>query len=306
MGVKDIMMPKIFISYRRDDSRKDAGRIYDRLVEAFGKPNVFKDVDSIPMGRDFRGVLREAVAQCDVQLVIIGKSWLNITDDRGSRRLDNPGDFVRIEVESALQRDGCLVVPVLVDGASMPRADDLPPELRELAFKNAVIVRDDPDFHNDVTRIIHSLGGGPARRPEPIVAPFDAHEPVPDAVEPDTAVAGDLQVLFPNAVTYSVSRQNRTLHIGRVELKNTSRKAVPAGWRIKLVLLRPVDFRVTLTDTIILSAFAPGSIIPIGPYTVDLPNDITSSKDIWHVELYVISSERHENLLFRSAGFLFS
>ncbi|MBL8154175.1 MAG: SUMF1/EgtB/PvdO family nonheme iron enzyme [Anaerolineae bacterium] len=169
-------MSHIFISYRRADSRKDAGRIYDRLVEAFGKPNVFKDVDDIPMGRDFRGVLREAVAQCDVQLVIIGKSWLTITDEKGQRRLDNPGDFVRIEVETALQRDHCLVIPVLVDNASMPGADELPLELRELAFKNATPVRDDPDFHNDVTKIIRSLGG--TASPTKPAAVFDVHEAI--------------------------------------------------------------------------------------------------------------------------------
>lgn len=164
-------MPKIFISYRRADSRKDAGRIYDRFVEAFGKENIFKDVDSIPLGKDFRGVLREAVAQCDILFAIIGKQWLTVTDEKGQRRLDNAGDFVRIEIESALQRDSCLVIPVLVDNAPMPRADDLPLDLRELAFKNATVVRDDPDFHPDVTRIIRELertyGKGAASTPHP-------------------------------------------------------------------------------------------------------------------------------------------
>lgn len=170
-------MPKIFISYRRADSRKDAGRIYDRLVEAFGKDSVFKDVDDIPIGRDFRGVLREAVAQCDVQLVIIGKSWISITDENGNRRLDNPGDFVRIEVETALQRENCRVIPVLVDSAPMPRADELPLDLRELAFKNAAQVRDDPDFHADVTRIIRSLGGEAAAKPSATTT-FDVHDAI--------------------------------------------------------------------------------------------------------------------------------
>lgn len=151
-------MPKIFISYRRADSRKDAGRIYDRLVEAFGKTNIFKDVDNIPVGDDFRGVLSEAVNKCEVVLAIIGKEWLNIKDADGKRRLDYVGDFVRIEIQTGLQRGGrCLVVPVLVDGAGMPSADDLPSDLRELAFKNASRVRDDPDFHNDVARLISEL-----------------------------------------------------------------------------------------------------------------------------------------------------
>nr|MCU0479923.1 TIR domain-containing protein [Anaerolineae bacterium] len=151
-------MVKIFISYRRADSKKDAGRIYDRLVEAFGKHNIFKDVDNIELGDDFRGVLREAVAGCDILLAIIGKQWLNITDEKtGKRRLDNPDDFVRIEIESALQRDKCLVIPLLVDGAFMPSGDELPLNLRELAFKNATTVRDDPDFHKDVDKLIDSI-----------------------------------------------------------------------------------------------------------------------------------------------------
>jgi formylglycine-generating enzyme required for sulfatase activity len=152
-------MLKIFISYRRADSRKDAGRIYDRLMQAFGVENVFIDVnnDNIPLGKDFRGVLRESVAKCDVVLALIGKAWLNIADDQGNRRLDNPNDFVRIEIESALQRDSCLVIPVIIDNAYMPAAKDLPDTLRELAFKNATIVRDDPDFHPDVDKIIRAL-----------------------------------------------------------------------------------------------------------------------------------------------------
>lgn len=169
-------MLKIFISYRRADSRKDAGRIYDRMAEAFGKEHIFKDVDSIPMGKDFRGVLREAVAACDVQLVIIGRSWLTITDDAGRQRLTDADDFVHIEVESALQRDSCLVIPVLVDNAQMPRADDLPPDLRELAFKNAAVVRDDPDFHADVSRIIASLSGHAP--PRAASAAFDVHDAI--------------------------------------------------------------------------------------------------------------------------------
>ncbi|MBK9745828.1 MAG: SUMF1/EgtB/PvdO family nonheme iron enzyme [Chloroflexi bacterium] len=150
-------MPRIFISYRRADSRKDAGRLYDRLVGTFGKEYVFKDIESIPIGSDFRGVLREAVAQCQVFLAVIGKNWLAIQDVNGNRRLDNPQDFVRVELETALERDTCIVIPILVDNASMPAADELPLVLRELAFKNAAVMRDDPDFHNDVTKLIRGI-----------------------------------------------------------------------------------------------------------------------------------------------------
>jgi formylglycine-generating enzyme required for sulfatase activity len=184
LGTSPSTMIKIFISYRRADSLKDAGRIYDRLIQVFGKDQVFKDVDNIPVGKDFRGVLREAVAQCDVQLAIIGKMWLTITDEQGQRRLDNPGDFVRIEIESALQRDSCTVIPVLVDNAKMPAADALPLELRELAFKNAAIVRDDPDFHSDVTRLIEGIQPSKGSAPrKPADSGFSVSEAIADFFE---------------------------------------------------------------------------------------------------------------------------
>ena len=177
-------MPKIFISYRRADSRKDAGRIHDRLVQAFGVENVFMDVnnDNIPIGKDFRGILRESVANCDVLLALIGKSWLNIMDEQGARRLDNPNDFVRIEIESALRRDSCLVIPVTVDGTFPPASKDLPDTLRELAFKNASNVRDDPDFHPDVDKIIRALQKEyqtPSGDPAPQFGTLPAAAPLP-------------------------------------------------------------------------------------------------------------------------------
>jgi hypothetical protein len=152
-------MTRIFISYRRTDSATIAGRIYDRLVDEFGEDNVFKDTYGITPGDDFRGVIREQVALCDVVLVIIGTIWLNITeaDNPALRRLDNPADWVRIEVETALQRNSARVIPVLVNGASMPREVDLPPVLDQLAFRNGISVREDPDFRPDMNRLIDAI-----------------------------------------------------------------------------------------------------------------------------------------------------
>jgi len=155
-------MPNIFISYRRADSSAYVGRIYDRLVEAFGKKHVFKDVDNIPVGVDFRQVLSREVNKCDIVLVVIGRYWISVTDDYGRRRIDNPDDFVRIEVASALARPNCLVVPVLLQGAPMPPPNYLPPDLQLLPYKNAAVVRDDPDFHNDLSRLVIGLGGNPS------------------------------------------------------------------------------------------------------------------------------------------------
>lgn len=182
-------MTKVFISYRRDDSRKDAGRIYDSLVKAFDRQSIFKDVDSIPLGKDFRGVLREAVAKCDVLIAIIGINWLDTRDNDGNRRLDNPDDFVRIEIESALQR-GITVIPVLVDNARMPNADELPSTLQDLAFRNAINVRDDPDFHRDVKRLIEGIQDKiPSNedKPQEIASPSTPWRKKPEYIVPIVA-----------------------------------------------------------------------------------------------------------------------
>ena len=127
----------IFVSYRRDDAKHAAGRLVDRLSQAFGPDQLFLDVDNIAPGLDFKKVLAEKVQACDVLLAVIGPGWLTSADERGSRRLDNPNDFVRIEIEAALVRD-IRVIPVLVDGAPMPGEQELPDTLRSLADRNAV------------------------------------------------------------------------------------------------------------------------------------------------------------------------
>ena len=116
------MAGKIFINYRRDDSIGMAGRLHDRLAQTFGRDKLFMDVDHIPAGVDFVAHLNSQVAACDVVLVVIGPNWLNAKDESGERRLDNPDDFVAIEIAAALARD-IRVIPVLVDGARMPKAE---------------------------------------------------------------------------------------------------------------------------------------------------------------------------------------
>ena len=130
-------MRAIFISYRRDDSEGHAGRLFEDLCDRFGKEAVFMDVAGIEAGRDFRRAIEAQVASCGVLLAIIGKNWLTVTDEKGRRRLDDPYDFVRLETAGALKRD-IPVVPVLVHGAEMPSVDDLPDDLKDLAFRNGV------------------------------------------------------------------------------------------------------------------------------------------------------------------------
>jgi hypothetical protein len=130
-------MRAIFISYRREDAEGQAGRLFDDLARHFGEDSVFMDVAGIEAGRDFRRVIDEHVASCGVLLAMIGKSWVDAKDESGQRRLDDAKDFVRLETSSALKRD-IPVIPVLVHGAQMPRAEQLPPDLAELSYRNGV------------------------------------------------------------------------------------------------------------------------------------------------------------------------
>ncbi|MGM1060718.1 SRPBCC family protein [Saccharothrix sp. Mg75] len=150
-------MPPIFISYRRDDSSGHAGRLYDALAARFGEADVFLDVDSIGPGEDFAEVIERTLARCDALLAVIGRTW-------ASPRLHDPADFVRLEVERALARD-LRVVPVLVAGAALPPAGDLPEVLRPLVRRNAFEVSD-LRFRRDVDRLAEHLviasAAGPA------------------------------------------------------------------------------------------------------------------------------------------------
>jgi Sulfatase-modifying factor enzyme 1/TIR domain len=157
-------MSKILISYRREDSADVAGRIYDRLIQQFGQEAVFKDVDSIPFGVDFRIHLDAQVAKCEVFLAVIGRDWMKKRGSKGKSRLEDPGDFVRIEIESALKRQ-IPVIPVLVSGASIPPAERLPASLQDLPYRNGIPVRPDPDFHRDMDRLIDQLKKLPSAVP---------------------------------------------------------------------------------------------------------------------------------------------
>jgi len=147
-------MPGIFISYRREDASGHAGRLRDRLRERFGDL-VFQDVDNIADGEIFENVLDRALASCQVALIIIGRDWLTCQDTTGRRRLDDPEDWVRIETRQLLGRD-IRVVPVLVRGASMPRIEDLPEELRAIAKRQARELRDS-SWDADVGALIQRL-----------------------------------------------------------------------------------------------------------------------------------------------------
>jgi hypothetical protein len=149
-------MPKVFVSYRREDSNDITGRIYDRLVGHFGSESVFMDVDSIPLGVDFRAYLSDWVGKCDVLIAVVGDSWLDSRDTNGNVRLGQPDDFVTIENSAAIERQ-IPVIPVLVGQATMPTASQLPDALSEFAYRNAAEVRSGRDFHNHVDHLIRGI-----------------------------------------------------------------------------------------------------------------------------------------------------
>jgi uncharacterized protein YecT (DUF1311 family) len=148
-------MAKIAISYRRSDSQDITGRIFDRLVQHFGKDTVFRDIDSIQPGIDFRTQIAEALRTTDVLLVVVGSAWFGQGKDKANR-IDNEADPVRIEVETALKRD-IPIVPILVGGTRMPEPHELPQSLRDFAYRHAVTVDGGRDFDHHMEGLVRSL-----------------------------------------------------------------------------------------------------------------------------------------------------
>jgi hypothetical protein len=154
-------MVKVFISYRRDDTSGYSGRLYNDLKEHL-VGEVFMDIDSIPVGVDFAKVIEGYVESSDVLIALIGKSWLKVTDESGRRRLDNKDDFVRLEIAAAL-RKGKMVIPTLVQGAGLPRKEELPEDLQALVGINAIEISDQRWYY-DVERLVKAIKTSPVER----------------------------------------------------------------------------------------------------------------------------------------------
>ncbi len=158
----------IFVGYRRADTEDVAGRVYDRLEAEFGRSGVFKDVDSIPFGIQFRDHIAAVIGGCRVVLVLIGRRWLSASNADGTRRIDDPDDLVRVEVETALSLPNVTVMPVLINGATMPTEAELPASLHPLCGLNAPVVRPDPDFRRDMDRLVEAIRHRHQMAPHPI------------------------------------------------------------------------------------------------------------------------------------------
>lgn len=180
-------MPRLFISYRRDEAAYVAAMLAQRLRSTFGDEAVYIDVDTIPLGVDFRDHIRSAVGRCDVLLAVIGRQWLQARDAAGRRRLDDPADFVRLEIEAALARS-IPVVPVLIDDAPMPQASELPESLAPLSFRNAAELRAGRDMDHHLGLIVDGL--------QRLLAPqAEAPPPPPPASAAPASATGQLRLV---------------------------------------------------------------------------------------------------------------
>jgi hypothetical protein len=181
----------IFISYRRDDTEGEAGRLFDDLVRAYGDNSVFMDVAGINPGIDFRKAIDDNVASCGVLLAMIGPAWATIQNHAGQRRLDDPNDFVRLEIASALARD-IAVIPVLVHEAKMPAPEQLPDNLKNLAYRNSVEITH-ARWNSDVellTKALHQyVVSSGAADTDPVHATVPVQLPPPRAPEPQVRPA---------------------------------------------------------------------------------------------------------------------
>ena len=158
---------RIFISYRRSDCQSQANGLHDGLRHRLHRSKIFMDIDSIPPGADFEEHIRQEIEQCDVVLVLIGDEWLDPRPGGVTRRIDEPNDFVRLEIESSLKAEHVRVIPVLVEGARMPYVDDLPDSVQRLARLHAFEMSDSR-WTSDIERLtvqLREFGASPARTP---------------------------------------------------------------------------------------------------------------------------------------------
>ena len=239
-------MSTVFISYRRQTASAEARAIFNDLATRLGKNSVFMDVDSIALGRDFRSALQKTLAVCDVMLLIIDKDWLTVKDEKGRVRLENPGDYVRQEIEAALKRD-IVLTPVLVAGAQMPAPEELPAEIRDMVYRNAFELTFNR-WDSDVNEMIRRLGLTPSERATKIESTGPPATPQADAA----ATSGAQQA--PLAEARGIFSAARSSLEGAFALGAANKKSVG------LALL-------PLVIAIAVYAWMAGFVSPSGPLT---------------------------------------
>lgn len=259
---------RVFISYRREETAYAAGWLFDRLVERLGRGQIFKDIDSIQLGDDWVDVIDAAVGSCDVLLALIGDQWLTIADEYGRARLENPDDLVRLEIEAALARN-VRVIPILVEGARMPRSDELPASLSRLTRRQALELNPS-SFDFDTGRLLNVLDGTLAEV---------HHQPT------GTSPAGTLHGAEPSVAATSAPSEVASLEQDRLRRKRrrvltaaaVGAVAVALGVTGALVLLPGdgspgTDTSGSATNTP-EAASAPGPIVYAEGRTVAIPSE---------------------------------
>ena len=215
----------IFISYRRDDSRHAAGRLADDLSQAFGAGRIFRDIEGIDLGVDFAKSLEKALAACSVMLVLIGPQWLAVQDSkRGGRRLDQADDWIRQEIVTALKRD-VRVVPVLLEGAQLPEAAELPADLQPLVRRQAMELSD-VRWHGDLQRLIKALAKIPGFETQ-----IPEHDGPPRTSRIGWWIGGAVLVLVLGALSSMLDNQAGP---GPVPQPNPMQQLLPSGYGMKV------------------------------------------------------------------------
>jgi hypothetical protein len=192
----------ILISYRREDTGAICGRIYDRLQARFGPNEVFIDIDNIPLGVDFRSHIKDSLSKCEILIAVIGPDWTG-PGASNTRRIDDPHDFVRMEVATALVH-GTRVVPLLIDDTVMPSDAALPDDLKSLTFRNALRVDSGIDFNHHMERLCTALEGArkktipptPPTTPKEAVLPRNEQKPTKSPEPPGSFRRFGRRLLF--------------------------------------------------------------------------------------------------------------
>jgi TIR domain len=214
-GCAGSLMPHITVSYRRTDSDAITGRIFDRLALHYGKQSVFRDIDNIPPGIDFRQFINDALQETDVLLVVIGPRWLGLRG--GQARIGDESDPVRIEIETAIGRS-IPIIPLLIGNTRMPNTGQLPGTLKAFAFLNAVRIDPGQDFDHHTDRLIRAMDrivGRDIRLSRPADEPALERKPMLALTEPSAARAEPEGVPHPHAVGLSGGKAGRLSEVWR-------------------------------------------------------------------------------------------
>jgi formylglycine-generating enzyme required for sulfatase activity len=239
-------MSTVFISYRREITAGEARALFNELLEKLGKNSVFMDVDSIALGRDFRGALQKTLESCDLMLVLIGKDWAEVKDQEGRPRLQNPGDFVRLEIEAALKRD-IVVTPILVQGAHMPAPEQLPAEIRDLVYRNGFELSHNR-WESDFAEMIRRLNLDIAKESRRV------EQPASTVAAPDAFIAPAARPAVPGRQFFNRPlRVTRRQALGVAALTAAGTGAIIAAPSIRRLLskppLRTIAFEVATVDS---------------------------------------------------------